>query len=333
LTLPQVRLAAVAAVVSLSSQDTLFADAAGLLLSDLVGDQLLEIRLAALQALLDQATAFQQRKQPQQQEGTAAAAADAADTEMQDAEDLQQYNDHEANTAGNTAAAAAGRGPADVESQQVQQQQQQQQRSSKPRKADLPPWGKDALRAAADALLDRECAVRALALQLLQQLPPGNVPDLVAVIRGVTACCERYPGQNTAHVWGLVGWLGSVRAEMVSLAPGKLVPQLAIMLLQPAPQAAAAAGSQGAAAAAAAEAVLGRAAAGSIVGLPTGAQALAAVMLLGVQQRKQGMAALLKELEKAQLMAVPALQPWLDSVHALQQQQQQGPEADAPQQQ
>jgi hypothetical protein len=98
------------------------------------------------------------------------------------------------------------------------------------------------------------------------------------------------------------------------------------MLLQPLAPAAAAAGNQGAAAAAA-EAALGSAAACTVSGLPAGAQALAAVMLLGVQQRKQGVAALLKELQKAQLMGVPVLQPWLHSVHVLQQQQ--GPETEA----
>jgi hypothetical protein len=69
--------------------------------------------------------------------------------------------------------------------------------------------------------------------------------------------------------------------------------------------------------------VLGSAAAQDISQLPPGAQILAAVMLLGVRQRRAGLAALLKQLQKAQLLEHPALQPWLGHVRALELQQQQ----------
>lgn len=93
----QARLAAVAAVVSLSSQDPLFADSAGLLLLDLVGDQLLEVRVAALQALVTQAAGLQQHKQAQQQQqqsGKPVGSADVTDTDyltnagMEDADEV-----------------------------------------------------------------------------------------------------------------------------------------------------------------------------------------------------------------------------------------------------
>lgn len=349
------RLAAVAAVVSLSSQDELFAGAAGLLLSDLVGDQLLEVRLAALHALLAQAEAFQQCKQPQQeqeqqlaQQAAAAAAgtdATAADVDMAEAEDgeKQEADDSKAGTASQQSDSAPGNQPGQ------QQQQQQRARRSKPRKSDLPPWGKDALLAAAAALSDKDAEVRRLALQLLQQLPPANVPDLLTVIQAVAACIQRYPCQETVtQAWAFVGWLGRARAEMVTLAPGKLAPQLASLLLQPAaaaPGAGAAAvvggggvsSGVGTAAAAAAEeeeeekeeaaaaaaGVLGVSDAGRLSGLPLGAQVLAALMLLGVQQRRQGLPSLLRELGKAQLSDLPVLQPWLATLQALQHQQQQ----------
>lgn len=340
------RLAAVAAVVSLSSQDALFAGAAGLLLSDLVGDQLLEVRLAALRALLAQAEAFQQRKQPQQehqlaqQAAAAGAGTDAteADADMTEAEDGEQHgaDDSKAGTASQQSDAAAGNQPG-------QQQQQQRARRSKPRKSDLPPWGKDALLAAAAALSDKNAEVRRLALQLLQQLPPANVPDLLTVVKAVAACIQRYPCQETVRqAWAFVAWLGRARAEMVTLAPGKLAPQLASLLLQPAAAAsgagatavvgggggASAAGTTAAAAAAEAEAaaaagVLGVSDAGGLSGLPSGAQVLAALMLLGVQQRRQGLPSLLRELGKAELTDLPVLQPWLATLQALQHQHQQ----------
>jgi hypothetical protein len=377
---PQVRLAAVAAVVSLSSQDSLFADAAGLLLSDLVGDQLLEVRLAALRALLTQAEAFQQRKQPQQQQGPRqqqqqeqqqgqqeqeqqgqqeqqqeqqeqqadAAAADsnapAADIEMEEPEEGEQQ-DADDSTAGATGqhsdATVLGQSTAEPQQQQ-QQQQQQRPRRSKPRKSDLPPWGKDAMLSAAAALSDKDGEVRHLALQLLQQLPPANVPDLLTVVKAVAAAIQRYPCQETVmQAWAFVGWLGSARAEMVTLAPGKLAPQLASLLLpQPAAAAAVAVGSGGCAApagtvstaaaveaaAAGAAGVLGVADAGGLRGLPLGAQVLAALLLLGVQQRRQGLPSLLRELGKAGLTDLPVLQPWLATLQALQQQQQPVPE-------
>ena len=347
----QVRLAAVAAVVSLSSQDALFADVAGSLLSDLIGDQLLEVRLAALQALLAQATGFQQRKQVQQQQEQEPVAqpADApSDAETPYSDIAGAASDSQAglrDAATNMDVDADPDAAAASEPAFTQQgdQQQAHMRRRKPHKSDLPSWGKDALIAAAAALSDREPAVRALALQLLMLLPPGNVPDLVAVISGVAACCARYPSQDGEQVWALVAWLGSVRAEMVTLAVGKLAPQLASMLPATADgqDAAAAAGASTAveagevstgtgidagdagSAVLPAARVLGSAAAQDISRLPPGAQILAAVMLLGVRQRSAGLAALLKQLQKAQLLEHPALQPWLGHVRALEPQQQQ----------
>jgi hypothetical protein len=381
----QVRLAAVAAVVSLSSQDHLFADAAGLLLADLVGDQLPSVRLSALKALLDQATAFhlhkqalqqaqtsqpqqqhlqqqhlqQQQKQQQQQPGIAdqprqqqqqqgaEQPTDADDVDMEGAEGpTQQQGSQEGDTSSQAQEAASESDAEQQQSQeaatapglqQQQQQQPQQQRRSKVRKSDLPPWGKDALLAASNALSDAEPAVRQLALQLLQHLPPGNAPDLVIVIRALAACCQRYPDQHAEQAWGLVNSLSSMRAEMITLVPGKLVPLLG-SLLQPSPAAGATGdglckpeavqgdtspggqpgSAHAAAAAAAAASVLGSAAAADIARLPQGAQVLAALLLLGVQSRKQGLPTSLKELEKAGLLELPALQLWQARLCAVQ---------------
>jgi hypothetical protein len=298
-----------------------------------------------LQALLAQATAFKQSKQTQQEQGQEPVAqpADAAsDAEMTYSDMTGTASDSRAGLRDAAASmdldadpdAAAASDPAFA---QQGDQQQAHIRRRKPRKSDLPSWGKDALLAAAAALSDREPAVRALALQLLMLLPPGNVPDLVAVISGVAACCARYPGQDEEQTWALVAWLGSVRAEMVTLAVGKLAPQLASMLSATADaQDAAAVGASAAVLAGElstgagigagsamlpAASVLGSGAAQAASGLPPGAQILAAVMLLGVRQRRAGLGALLKQLQKAQLLEHPALQPWLGHVRALEPQQ------------
>ena len=321
------RLAAVAAVVSLSSQDALFADVAGGLLSDLVGDQLLEVRLAALEALVVQATAFQQRRQLQQEQEPAVQGTDAGADADADAGVIAEATDADmADAGGDSQQGSEGAASTPAEPAHGQQQQPQQVCRRKPRKSDLPPWGKDALLAAAAALSDRAPRVRHLALQLLQLLPPGNVPDLITVVRGTAVCVVRNPGgQDEAQAWAVVAWLGSTRAEMLTLAAGKLVPLLATILQpaaaggQDAPAATHGAGVQAAAAAG----VLGSAAARDISHLPRGAQILAVLMLLGVQQRKAGLPALLKEVQKAQLLEVPALQPWLGHLRALEQQQEQ----------
>jgi hypothetical protein len=372
LLLMQVRLAAVAAVVALSSQDQLFADAAGLLLADLVPDQLPEVRMEALKALLDQAAAFQLHKQAQQQQQVHAGRSQQQqqqgpeladhlrqeqqvqgggrptghdDVDMGDAEGSTQQQDRQDSDTGSQGQEAASE--SDTAQQQPQDsaaaasalQQQQQQRRSKARKSDLPPWGKNALLAAANTLSDAEPAARQLALQLLQHLPPGNVPDLVIVVRGLAACCQRYPDQHAQQAWGLVNSLSRMRAEMITLAPGKLVTLLRNFLqLSSAAEAAddvsAAPGAahgdtlpreqQGSAQAAAAAAadVLGSSAAADITMLPQGAQVLAALLLLGVQQRKHALPSLLEQLEKAGLLELPALQRWrarLCAVHNPQQ--------------
>jgi hypothetical protein len=324
-----VRLAAVAAVASLSSRDLLFANAAGFLLADLVGDQLLEVRVAALRALLAHATAFQQRKQQQQQQkqqdcqkeaadaaGAAAAAAHATDwtdTDMEEAAAPDALDE------GPPEAAMHGEAGAGTQQHHQQQQQQQARRANKVRKSDLPSWGKDALLAAATVLTDREPAVRQLALQLLLLLPPANVPDLVMLVQGLACCCELWPGQHAAEVSAVVEQLTRRRAEVVTLAAAKLVPLLA-RVLEPG-RTTTAAGSAGASSA------VSSGNDSTSAQLPAGAQLMASLLFAAVQQRKQGLQALLKELGKAGLLQLPVLQPWVAKVQALQQQyqQQQGP--------
>jgi len=337
-----VRLAAVAAIVSLSSHDAVFAEAAGALLSDLAGDQLLEVRQAALQALLPMATAFHSQwlltqqqwqsaqQQQQQEEGQSdmagISAAEASDTDMDDAGAEAQQETLQIAADLSAAGVPQGVQPAVPQPQEaaagvLQQQQQQQQgaHSLKARKSDLPTWGKDALLAAVSALADRERSVRHLGLQLLQLLPPRTVPDLVTVIKGITSCCERFPQQHTADVTAVVDQLISRRAEMVTLAAGKLVLQLASMLP---PTAGTAAAAPGAPSSTAGSTSASHAAAGAVAaaGLSPGAQVLTALLLSGVQQRQQGLHALLKELRKSGLMELPVLQPWLEQVQRLKQQ-------------
>jgi hypothetical protein len=310
--------------VSLANADALFANAAGLVVAELASDELPQVRQGALQALLAWASAFHAAKQQQQQQASLSASQDAAaggDAEMQEQPEDEEEDAQEDGEAPVTPPPAAdaeqlpGAGSTELGSQEQQQQEQQQRRSSggKARKSDLPLWGKEAIAAAERALTDCDAAARRLALDLLPLLPPANVPSLVGVLRALAACCVRFPGQHDAQVASVAAQLAQRRAEMVTLGVGKLVPELGRVLAAGGGGGGQTTGSSDAPPAAAG----GCQADSSPSALPTAAQVLTRVMLVGVQRRHQGLAALLRELGKAGLLHAPLLQPWMQQLRAL----------------
>ncbi|KAF8059729.1 hypothetical protein HT031_005137 [Scenedesmus sp. PABB004] len=361
----QVRLAAVAALMSLGRADRAFADAAAALLVDAAADELVPVRLAGLRGLVEWAAAFAQARAAAQAAAPGQAAQPQAPgqrgeqppapqkqqqcVEQQQQQQQQQHEQHEQQQcveqqqgvaleeereegqlsqeeeeeeeeegqwvleAGAAPAEQAelpgappgqprpgdarrgggnggGRRPQPPLQQGAsgQQQQQQQKRRAAKRKADLPPWGVDALAAAVAALCDVNAPVRAEALRLAALLPPSGPPAVGSLLAALADCCERHPGQH----------LGGARAaaEAAVTARPALVAQAAPQLAK----------------------LLGRVA-GAGAGAPGGGEGLAlvqAAVLAAAAARPRMLPALLGHLERGGLCALPALAPLVVQLRA-----------------
>eukprot|EP00775_Hariotina_reticulata_P003793 gene3793-4051_t len=201
----------------LGDRDQLFADSAAEVLTDVVFDELIEVRLASLACLLSWAQRAQDQqdiKQPPRSD---------TGVTLQMPQDLrEQRKQHHLPEqqlqidAADVEMVDAPPGPAEAGA-----------RSRQLRKLGLPSWAPDGLTAAAAALHDKDSRVRLLALQLLRLLLPANTHGLMRMLLGLTACCERYRQQAEVRtVMQLVELTGQQRAEVVGRSLRQLVQQL-----------------------------------------------------------------------------------------------------------
>eukprot|EP00877_Chromochloris_zofingiensis_P010711 jgi/Chrzof1/5894/Cz16g19200.t1 len=165
------------ALQCLGLKDALFAAAAVDLVSDLVADEAVCVRLAALECL----TAWSK-----QLSDLLAQARSAGQAEQATAVNLEthtaEHTESEADV-NEAKATAVGQGHAAAVPNVVPEDTH---------------WGQEVVSAACFALHDAEPTVRCAARELLQYLPLVNAASLMAVVQAATQNCSRYPSDSPA---------------------------------------------------------------------------------------------------------------------------------------